>query len=127
MFAKYSVISSNVVSNSGYVLLGYLIEKIGQQNYSQFVQENIFKPLGMKNSGYDSNSAIIVHRASGYSPGEKGATNTGYIDMSIPFSAGGLYSTTEDLLRWEQGLMGGKWGADRRRAAVWASQLAALA
>jgi CubicO group peptidase (beta-lactamase class C family) len=95
-------------SNSGYVLLGYLIEKIGRQNYSQFVLENIFKPLGMKNSGYDSNSAIIVHRASGYSPGEKGATNTGYIDMSIPFSAGGLYSTTEDLLRWEQGLMGGK-------------------
>jgi CubicO group peptidase (beta-lactamase class C family) len=95
-------------SNSGYVLLGYLIEKISQQSYSQFVQENIFKPLGMKDSGCDSNSAIIPHRASGYSPGEKGATNTGYVDMSIPFSAGGLYSTTEDLLRWEQGLMGGK-------------------
>jgi CubicO group peptidase (beta-lactamase class C family) len=95
-------------SNSGYVLLGYLIEKISRQSYSQFVQENIFNPLGMKDSGYDSNSAIILHRASGYSPGEKGVTNTGYIDMSIPFSAGGLYSTTEDLLRWEQGLMGGK-------------------
>ena len=95
-------------SNSGYVLLGYLIEKISQHSYGQFVQENIFNPLGMKDSGYDSNSAIILHRASGYSPGEKGATNTGYIDMSIPFSAGGLYSTTEDLLRWEQGLMGGK-------------------
>jgi CubicO group peptidase (beta-lactamase class C family) len=95
-------------SNSGYVLLGYLIEKISQQSYGQFVQENIFNPLGMKDSGYDSNSAIIVHRASGYSPGKDGMTNTGYIDMSIPFSAGGLYSTTEDLLRWEQGLMGGK-------------------
>jgi CubicO group peptidase (beta-lactamase class C family) len=95
-------------SNSGYVLLGYLIEKISQQSYSQFVQENIFNPLGMKDSGYDSNSAIILHRASGYSPGEKGVTNTGCIDMSIPFSAGGLYSTTEDLLRWEHGLMGGK-------------------
>ncbi len=95
-------------SNSGYVLLGYMIEKISQQSYGQFVQENIFNPLGMKDSGYDSNSAIIVHRASGYSPGKDGMTNTGYIDMSIPFSAGGLYSTTEDLLRWEQGLMGGK-------------------
>src|SRR6202789_1856549 len=71
-------------SNSGYVLLGYLIEKISRQSYSQFVQENIFNPLGMKDSGYDSNSAIILHRASGYSPGEKGVTNTGYIDMSIP-------------------------------------------
>ena len=53
-------------SNSGYVLLGYLIEKISGQSYSQFVQDNIFTPLGMKDSGYDSNSAIIAHRASGY-------------------------------------------------------------
>jgi CubicO group peptidase (beta-lactamase class C family) len=95
-------------SNSGYVLLGYLIEKISHQSYSQFVQENIFNPLGMKDSGYDSNSAVIPHRASGYEPGDKGPTNAGYIDMSIPLSAGALYSTTEDLLRWEQGLMGGK-------------------
>lgn len=95
-------------SNSGYVLLGYLVEKISQQSYIQFVQENIFNPLGMKDSGYDSNSAVILHRASGYEPGDKGPKNAGYIDMSIPFSAGALYSTTEDLLRWEQGLMGGK-------------------
>jgi CubicO group peptidase (beta-lactamase class C family) len=72
------------------------------------VQENIFNPLGMKDSGYDSNSEIILHRASGYTPGPKGMTNAGYIDMTIPLSAGALYSTTEDLLRWEQGLMGGK-------------------
>jgi len=95
-------------SNSGYVLLGYLIEKISQQSYRQFVQENIFNPMGMKDSGYDSNSEIILHRAAGYEPAAKGAANAGYIDMSIPFSAGALYSTTEDLLRWEQGLMGGK-------------------
>jgi CubicO group peptidase (beta-lactamase class C family) len=95
-------------SNSGYVLLGYLIETISGQTYSQFVQENIFTPLGMKDSGYDSNSAIIPHRAAGYTPIPNGIKNAGYIDMTIPLSAGGLYSTTEDLLRWEQGLMGGK-------------------
>ena len=95
-------------SNSGYVLLGYLIEKISGESYEKFVQENIFTPLGMKDSGYDSNSAIIVHRASGYTPGPDGPKNAGYIDMSIPLSAGALYSTTEDLLRWEQGLFGGK-------------------
>ena len=95
-------------SNSGYVLLGYLIEKITQQSYRQFVQENIFDPLGMKDSGYDSNSEIILHRASGYTPGPNGITNAGYIDMTIPLSAGALYSTTKDLLRWEQGLMSGK-------------------
>jgi CubicO group peptidase (beta-lactamase class C family) len=95
-------------SNSGYVLLGYLIEKISGQSYAHFVQENIFVPLGMKGSGYDSNSALILHRASGYSPGATGLVNAGFIDMSIPLSAGGLYSTTEDLLLWEQGLFGGK-------------------
>ncbi|HXB21876.1 MAG TPA: serine hydrolase, partial [Candidatus Solibacter sp.] len=64
--------------------------------------------LGMKDSGYDSNSTVIAHRASGYAPGADGPVNAGFIHMSIPFSAGSLYSTTEDLLRWEQGLFGGK-------------------
>ncbi|HYK88314.1 MAG TPA: serine hydrolase [Acidobacteriota bacterium] len=95
-------------SNSGYALLGYFIEKISGQRYADFVQENIFKPLGMTESGYDSNAAIIEHRASGYARGPKGPVNAGYIDMSIPFAAGALYSTTRDLLRWEQGLFGGK-------------------
>jgi CubicO group peptidase (beta-lactamase class C family) len=95
-------------SNSGYVLLGYLIEKISGQSYADFVQQNIFTPLGMKDSGYDSNSAIIAHRATGYTPDKNGPTNAGFVHMSIPFSAGALYSTTEDLLRWEQGLFGGK-------------------
>jgi CubicO group peptidase (beta-lactamase class C family) len=95
-------------SNSNYVLLGYLIEKITGQRYQDFVEENLLKPLGMQNSGYDSNTAIIPHRAAGYSPGPNGPVNAGYVDMSIPFSAGALYSTTHDLLRWEQGLFAGK-------------------
>jgi CubicO group peptidase (beta-lactamase class C family) len=95
-------------SNSGYVLLGYLIEKISGQKYVTFIQENIFTPLGMKDSGYDSNSKIIPHRAAGYAPSKDGPVNAGFIHMSIPFSAGSLYSTTEDLLRWERGLFGGK-------------------
>lgn len=95
-------------SNSGYVLLGYLLEKISGQSYPQFVEENIFKPLGMMNSGYDWNSAIIPNRGSGYTRTDTGFENAGYINMTIPFSAGALYSTTEDLLKWEQGLFGGK-------------------
>ena len=95
-------------SNSGYVLLGYLLEKVSGQTYADFVTENIFRPLGMKDSGYDSNSAIILHRATGYSPSPKGPVISGYIDMTIPFSAGALYSTTRDLLLWEQALYGGK-------------------
>jgi len=95
-------------SNSGYVLLGYLIEKISGESYAHFVQGNIFNLLGMADSGYDSNSAVIQNRASGYTPGQNGIVNAGYIDMTIPLSAGALYSTTEDLLRWEQGLFAGK-------------------
>ena len=95
-------------SNSGYALLGYLIEKISGESYKDFVRENLFTPLGMKNSGYDLNAPIIERRAAGYAPGPEGPVNAGYIDMSIPFSAGALYSTTGDLLRWEQGLFGGK-------------------
>ncbi|MBN1906669.1 MAG: serine hydrolase [Deltaproteobacteria bacterium] len=95
-------------SNSGYILLGYLLEKVSGETYKSFLQKNIFDTLGMKDSGYDSNSAVIPRRASGYSPGPAGLLNSEYTDMTIPFSAGALYSTTEDLLRWEQGLFSGK-------------------
>lgn len=95
-------------SNSGYTLLGFLIEKVTGQSYASFVQENIFGPLGMKDSGSDANAAILPRRASGYEPGADGPRNAGYIHMSIPVAAGSLYSTTGDLLLWVRGLFGGK-------------------
>ncbi len=95
-------------NNSGYVLLGYLIEKISGQSYQDFVVNNIFKPLEMNDSGYDSHSEIILHRAAGYMVSHNRVRNADYLDMSIPYSAGSLYSTTQDLLRWEQGLFEGK-------------------
>jgi CubicO group peptidase (beta-lactamase class C family) len=93
---------------SGYILLGWVLEEASGERYEKFVRENVFAPLGMKDSGYDSNSAIIPRRAAGYTPGKDGPVNAGFVHMSVPFSAGALYSTTEDLLRWEQGLFGGK-------------------
>jgi len=95
-------------SNTGYVLLGWIVELTSGQSYETFVREQIFKPLGMNDSGYDSNTAPIPLRASGYVPGPAGLTNAPYIDMHVPGGAGGLYSTTHDLLRWTQGLFGGK-------------------
>ena len=95
-------------SNSGYILLGYLLEKVSGEKYQDFIQKHLFDPLGMKDSGYDSNSAIMPRRAAGYSPGPAGLVNADFVHMTIPFSAGALYSTTEDLLRWNQGLFGGK-------------------
>jgi CubicO group peptidase (beta-lactamase class C family) len=87
-------------SNSGYVLLTYLLEKISGTTYEAFVQENIFKPLGMKDSGVDSNSAVLPHRASGYIFNKDHFENAGFINMTVPQGAGALYSTTEDLLKW---------------------------
>ena len=95
-------------SNSGYLVLGEIIEKVSGQSYEKFVADNIFTPLGMNDSGYDSNTAIIKRRASGYIKTPSGYVNAGYIHMSIPHAAGALYSTTGDLLKWEQALFAGK-------------------
>ncbi len=95
-------------SNSGYIVLGAIIEKVTAGSYAEFVQKNLFTPLGMSDSGYDSNTAIIPRRAAGYMPTLNGPLNAGYIHMSVPHAAGALYSTTLDLLKWERALFGGK-------------------
>jgi len=95
-------------TNLGYIVLGYLIEKISGQTYEEFVQRNIFKPLAMNDSGMISNVTIIPRRATGYWPGNNGIENAERPDPRIGFSAGSLYSTTEDLLRWEEALFGGE-------------------
>ena len=95
-------------NNSAYVLLGYLIEKLSGQSYQDFIVKKIFKPLEMNDSGYDSHSEILLQRASGYEITPNGLRNTDFLDMSIPYAAGSLYSTTQDLLRWQEKLFGGK-------------------
>jgi CubicO group peptidase (beta-lactamase class C family) len=95
-------------SNSGYLVLGHVIERVSGASYEKFVTDNIFTPLGMKDSGYDSNKTVIARRAAGYMPSPAGPVNAGFVHMSVPHAAGALYSTTADLLRWEQGLFGGK-------------------
>jgi CubicO group peptidase (beta-lactamase class C family) len=95
-------------TNLGYIVLGYLLERISGQTYEEFVRENIFKPLGMNDSGLMSFVSIIPRRASGYWPGSNGIENVDRPDPRIGFSSGSLYSTTEDLLRWEEALFGGR-------------------
>ena len=95
-------------SNSGYVLLSAIIEAASAQTYADFVAANLFQPLGMSDSGYDRHDVILPRRASGYAPGADGVVNADYVDMTIPTGAGALYSTTHDLLKWEQGLFGGR-------------------
>lgn len=94
-------------SNSGYVLLTAVIERASGQSYADFLAEAVFQPLGMSDTGYDRNAQVLPRRASGYAPTPDGVVNADYWDMSIPQGAGGLYSTTHDLLKWQQGLFGG--------------------
>jgi CubicO group peptidase (beta-lactamase class C family) len=91
-------------NNSGYYLLGSIIEKVSGKTYADFLQENILAPLGMKNTGYDSPVTLIKNRASGYVRQGGGVINASYMDMTIPFAAGAMYSTTGDLLLWDQAL-----------------------
>jgi CubicO group peptidase (beta-lactamase class C family) len=91
-------------SNSGYVLLGYIIERVTGQKYETVVAEKIFAPLGMKNSGYDHPSTVLTHRAAGYSRKDEALVNCVHFEMDTPHAAGALYSTVEDLLLWDQAL-----------------------
>jgi CubicO group peptidase (beta-lactamase class C family) len=100
--------SERAYSNSGYLLLGLVIEKVSGESYAQFIKENLLDPAGMRDSGYDTHATLIHDRASGYTYGPGGFENAPYVDMNLPFAAGGLYSTTGDLLRWERALFGGK-------------------
>ncbi|MFH6988699.1 serine hydrolase [Flavobacterium collinsii] len=95
-------------SNSGYFLLGYIIEKVTGKTYEHYLQETIFTPLKMVNSGYDRPEVLLENRAAGYEKNAKKISNASYIDMSIPYAAGSLYSTVEDLYLWDQALYANK-------------------
>jgi CubicO group peptidase (beta-lactamase class C family) len=91
-------------TNTGYILLGMLIEKVSGQSYAEFLKSNIFEPLRMTNSGYDRATDILKERPSGYEINEGRITNADFIDMSVPYAAGGIYSTVEDMYRWNEAL-----------------------
>jgi CubicO group peptidase (beta-lactamase class C family) len=96
--------STNRYNNSGYFLLGAIIEKVTGKTYEAVLKEKIFDPLSMKNTGYDHHESILPKRAAGYEKSFDGFVNAAYLDMSLPYAAGALYSTTEDLYLWDQAL-----------------------
>ncbi|HQR33037.1 MAG TPA: serine hydrolase [Blastocatellia bacterium] len=91
-------------NNSAFVLLGAIIEKITGQSYGDFVEKNIFAPLGMKQSFYDNTQRVIPRRAAGYSKNGSGYANAQYLSMSQPHAAGSLMSTVDDLAKWDAAL-----------------------
>lgn len=95
-------------SNSGYLLLAAIVGEVTGKPLAEFMQEHLFDPLEMTGTGVDNTDEILAMRASGYSPSQDGIVNADYVHMSIPKGGGNMYSTTGDLLKWQQGLFGGK-------------------
>jgi CubicO group peptidase (beta-lactamase class C family) len=95
-------------SNSNFEVLGAVIEKVSGKKYGELLKERIFDPLGMKDSGLDSDELVLPKRAQGYMPGANGVILARSESMTVPWAAGSIYSTTGDLLKWEHGLFGGK-------------------
>jgi len=91
-------------SNSGYFLLGYIIEKTTGASLETYLRNNIFDKIGMHATGINNWDTILPMRAHGYELEKKKTTNAAFISMEWPFSAGALYSTVEDLYKWDRAL-----------------------
>lgn len=90
-------------NNSGYVILGYIIEKLAGETYEDFVENKLFKKAGMSSSYYGSHTQIIKDRAFGYQ--KRGDyTNANYLSMTLPYAAGSLMSNIDDLFKWQQAI-----------------------
>lgn len=95
-------------NNSGYFLLGAIIEKISGKTYEAFIRERIFNPLGMKNSYYGDHNRIIPNRITGYAKRVNLLVNDDFLSMTTPYAAGALLSTVDDLWTWTKALHTGK-------------------
>ncbi len=95
-------------NNSGYVLLGAIIEKASGRTYADFVQDRMFKPLGLKGSSYDDTERVVPRRVRGYQKGDGGFVNAPYLSMSQPYAAGSLMSTVDDLAVWSDAVFSGR-------------------
>lgn len=96
-------------NNSGYALLGAIIEKVSGQGYADFLRARIFEPLGMRDTHVETQTAIIPGRVRGYSMGQgRTISNSAYLSLSHPYAAGAIASTVDDLLRWGQAVAAGR-------------------
>lgn len=98
-------------SNSGYMLLGAVIEKVSGQSFGAFMKANVTVPLGMKDTAIDELTQIVPGRADGYEIDKASATgfaNASFIAMEAAGAAGAVRSTVGDLLKWHDALLGGR-------------------
>lgn len=96
-------------SNSNYILLGYIIEKVTNKPYEKVVEQMIFKPLKMSSSGFDFNKLHNTDQAKGYIVYSKeNSKESDEFDPTVSYAAGGMYTTTADLNKWLIGLASDK-------------------
>jgi len=95
-------------SNSGYVLLAQIIENLTGQTYEGFLRQNIFEPLGMRNTGFDDNKVVLKRRALAYARDGIRLVRAPYLNTAIVKGAGGLYSVVDDLFLWDQAMIAGR-------------------
>jgi len=95
-------------NNSGYVVLGFIIELVSGTTYENYINKNIFEKAGMSHSRYASDIAIVKDRAYGYQKKDSGYVNKSKISFTIPFSSGSLMSTADDMLKWQNALNGNR-------------------
>ena len=95
-------------SNSGYILLGYIIEQVSGKTYQEYIYKNMLQKAGMKNSDLLCHDTIIPYRAEGYTKTPQGWKMAKILPVNTRFSAGGLFSTVVDLYKWNEALYAGK-------------------
>ncbi len=105
--------------NSGYVLLGAILEKVTGKKYAELVAEMIFRPLGMKDTRYGDDAPIVPGRVAGYQKTPAGLVNAPFLSMTQPFSAGAILSTADDLARWQAALDAGTILTPESRKKMW--------
>jgi len=97
-----------IYNNSAYILLGHIIEKVSGMSYEDYVEKELFAPLGMLRSSYCSNTEVIARRAHGYRLTPNGLMHKDHTSHLWPFSAGSLCSSAGDLVTWLRALHGGE-------------------
>ncbi len=93
-----------VFNNSGYFILGAIIEAVTEKSFATVLHEKIIEPLHLNDTGYDNQNEILPKRASGYQRIGLQYFKAPYVDMSISYAAGAMYSTVDDLYKWNQAL-----------------------
>lgn len=97
-----------IYNNSGYFFLGLIVEKVSGKSYEKYLEENIFKPLGMNHTYYCTTEKVVKGKVYGYNYSPEGLKQKPYLDHTWPYAAGSLCSTSRDLFIWMQALHTGK-------------------